>query len=64
VTVDGAPVPARLLGRRIRARLDGVPAGRHRVVARVFDYQETRNNENVAAILPNSRRLSTTFRVR
>ncbi len=38
--------------------------GRHRLVIRVSDYQETKNNENVGPILPNSRRLSAHFTVR
>jgi hypothetical protein len=39
-------------------------AGTHRLVFRVSDYQETKNMEDVALILPNTRTLSTTFRVR
>jgi len=31
---------------------------------RVSDYQETKNTENVARILPNTRTLTATFRVR
>jgi len=31
---------------------------------RVSDYQETKNTESVARILPNTRTLTTTFRVR
>jgi hypothetical protein len=38
--------------------------GRHRVLLQVSDYQESRNMEDVGPILPNTRRLSTTFRVR
>jgi subtilisin family serine protease len=45
------------------ARIDAghLAPGRHRLVFQVSDYQETRNNENVAAILPNTRRLVATF---
>ena len=38
--------------------------GTHRLTFQVSDYQETRNMENVARILPNTRMISTTFRVR
>jgi subtilisin family serine protease len=38
--------------------------GRHRLVMRASDYQETKNNENVGPILPNSRTLTATFTVR
>jgi hypothetical protein len=36
----------------------------HRLRLRVSDYQETKNTENVARILPNTRVLSATFRIR
>jgi subtilisin family serine protease len=39
-------------------------AGTHRLRVRVSDYQESKNTENVARILPNTRWLTTTFRVR
>ena len=42
----------------------GLTPGRHRVRLRVSDYQETKNTENVARILPNTRTLSTTFTIR
>jgi subtilisin family serine protease len=38
--------------------------GMHRLSLRVSDYQESKNTENVARILPNTRTLTTTFRVR
>lgn len=38
--------------------------GTHRLSLRVSDYQEAKNTENVARILPNTRTLTTTFRVR
>jgi subtilisin family serine protease len=37
--------------------------GPHRLRLRVSDYQETKNTENVARILPNTRTLTTTFTV-
>ena len=38
--------------------------GSHRLRLRVSDYQESKNTENVARILPNTRWLTATFRVR
>jgi subtilisin family serine protease len=38
--------------------------GTHRLSFQVSDYQESRNMEDVAQILPNTRTISTTFRVR
>ena len=38
--------------------------GTHRLVFQVSDYQETRNMEDVGRILPNTRTLTTTFRVK
>ena len=47
-----------------RSRRGGLTPGTHRVRLRVSDYQETKNTENVARILPNTRTLSTTFTIR
>ncbi len=63
-SVDGRGRRASFAGGRIRVRLRGLPPGRHRLTVHVSDYQETRNNENVATILPNTRRLATTFKIR
>jgi subtilisin family serine protease len=41
-----------------------LPRGRHRVLLQASDYQESRNMEDVGPILPNTRRLSTSFRIR
>jgi hypothetical protein len=38
--------------------------GTHRLTFQVSDFQESRNMENVGPILPNTRMISTTFRVR
>ena len=38
--------------------------GKHRLKVSVADYQETKDNENVGPVLPNTRTLATTFRVR
>ncbi|HSC90419.1 MAG TPA: S8 family serine peptidase [Gaiellaceae bacterium] len=62
--IDGAERAARLVAGRLRLSLEGVGRGRHRLSLQVSDYQETRNMENVPAILPNTARLSATFVVR
>jgi subtilisin family serine protease len=70
--IDPASLDARVGGRARRARLRGsvlsidtrgLRIGAHRLVVRLSDYQETRNNENVSRILPNTRTLSLRFRV-
>src|SRR5262249_664263 len=47
-------------------RIDTPPLtpGGHRLTFQVSDYQETRNTENVAAVLPNTRRLTATVLIR
>ncbi len=49
---------------RVQVVLGRVTRGRHRLLFSVADYQETKNDENDSATLPNTRRLSTTFVVR
>jgi hypothetical protein len=49
---------------RARVELRAMGGGRHRLVFTASDYQETKNNENAASVLPNTRRLATTFTVR
>jgi subtilisin family serine protease len=44
--------------------LGGLGPGRHRLTFVASDYQETKNNENAGAALPNTRTLVTTFVVR
>jgi hypothetical protein len=70
--IDPASLQARVDGRSRRVTMRGsvlsvdtrgLAAGSHRLVLRASDYQETRNNENVARILPNTRTLSFNFRV-
>jgi subtilase family protein len=63
-TIDGRAVSARLVGNQVRIPTDGVAAGHRRVRLSVADYQETRNMENVARILPNTRVVTTTVTVR
>jgi hypothetical protein len=62
--VDPGSVVARIDGRRVGARTRGatvsvstadVARGTHVLRLQVSDYQETRNMENVARILPNTR---------
>ena len=63
-TVDGsrvAPVYRRGVVSIATARLS---PGTHRLRLRVSDYQESKNTENVARILPNTRTLIATFSVR
>ncbi len=50
--------------RLIVVSLGGVSRGRKLVVAEVSDHQESKNQENVAKILPNTSRLRTTIVVR
>jgi len=42
----------------------GLSRGRHTLLVNVSDYQETKNNENGASTLPNTRRLTARFVVR
>jgi subtilisin family serine protease len=49
---------------RVQVLLGRLPRGRHRLLFSVADYQETKNDENNAATLPNTKRLATTFVVR
>jgi subtilisin family serine protease len=71
--VDPSTMTASIGGRAVRVRYakgvvriatGSLGRGRHRLVLQVSDYQETRNQENVPRILPNTRRISATFTVR
>jgi subtilisin family serine protease len=65
-TVDGRPhriAYAPATG-RVRVELGSLGTGSHRLVFTASDYQETKNNENAASVLPNTRRLAATFTVR
>jgi subtilisin family serine protease len=64
VRIDGGRRRAAFANGRIEIALGRLARGRHALVLQVSDYQESRNNENVAKILPNTRRLATTFVVR
>ncbi len=62
--IDGDGVSTLFRDGVIRISTNGLASGRHRVRIRVSDYQETKNTENVARILPNTRTFTATFTVR
>ena len=63
-TVDGRVARLTFSGGRAAVDVSGLVPGRHRLVFVASDYQELKNMENVPQILPNTRRIATTFRVR
>jgi subtilisin family serine protease len=63
-TVDGRAVAVAYARGRARVALGATAPGAHRLVFRASDYQELKNDENVPRILPNTRELRATFRVR
>ena len=63
-TVSGRSRPARYAHGVASIDVTGLGAGSHPLVFTVSDYQEAKNMENVARILPNTRVLRTTIRVR
>ena len=63
-SLDGTVVSARLVGENVRIPTSGLAPGRHRLRLLLADHQETRNNENVTRILPNTRVLTATVVVR
>jgi hypothetical protein len=63
-TVDGRPAQAEYRRGVVRIRTAGIAPGTHRLRLRVSDYQETKNTENVARILPNTRFLTATITIR
>ncbi len=64
VTIDGVTRASTLSAGVIRIATAGLARGRHRLRLQVSDYQETRNMENVARILPNTRILRAVVTVR
>jgi hypothetical protein len=46
-----------------RVSVTGLGRGRHTLVFTAADYQEVKNNENVAGVLPNTRRVQRAFNV-
>jgi subtilisin family serine protease len=63
-SIAGQAATPRLHGRELRIPTSGLAPGRHRLRVELSDYQETRNDENVARILPNTRVLSAWVTVR
>ena len=59
--IDGDFVPVSFGSGRARLSLAGDARGRHTLSFTASDYQETKNMENVARILPNTRTVRTTF---
>ncbi len=59
--IDGDLVPVSFASGRARLSLAGTGRGRHALSFTASDYQETKNMENVARILPNTRTVRTTF---
>jgi subtilisin family serine protease len=59
--IDGNFVPVSFASGRARLSLAGDARGRHTLSFTASDYQETKNMENVARILPNTRTVRTTF---
>ena len=64
VTVDGRFRSITLAGGVVRIATAGLSRGRHVLRLQASDYQETRNMENVARILPNTRVLRAVVTVR
>jgi hypothetical protein len=62
--LDGRAVAARYSAGRIQIVSRRITRGRHVLRVSVADYQETKNNENVSRILPNTRVLQRTVVVR
>jgi hypothetical protein len=63
-SVDGELARASYRDGVISIPTGSLTPGTHRLRMRVSDYQESKNTENVARILPNTRWLTATFRVR
>ena len=64
-TVDGRVRGVTFAGGIARISLAGVPQGRHTLVFRAADYQETKNNETVLnGALPNTRTVQLHITVR
>ncbi len=62
--VDGDVVRATFRNGVVSISSRALASGTHRLRLRISDYQESKNTENVARILPNTRTSTFTFRVR
>ena len=63
-SIDGSRVQGVLRRAAITFATSALSPGTHRLRLRVSDYQEAKNTENVGPILPNTRTVTVTFRVR
>jgi subtilisin family serine protease len=63
-TIDGSSVAVTFRSGVVSIPTTRLEPGPHRLRIRVSDYQESKNTENVARILPNTRWLTAGFRVR
>jgi subtilisin family serine protease len=63
-TIDGRPADITAARGRALVSIDATSRGTHRLVVRAADYQELKNMEDVPQILPNTRTLRATFRIR
>jgi subtilisin family serine protease len=63
-TIDGKPARGAFSRGRFLIPVAGTTRGSHRLVVTAADYQELKNMENVPRILPNTRVLRASFRVR
>lgn len=64
VRIDGRDRPRSVRGGVVRIATGNMKRGKHTLRLQVSDYQETRNDENVARILPNTRVLRTSITIR
>ena len=64
VRIDDDEHEGRFAASEVRISTSGLRKGRHTLRLQISDYQESRNMENVARILPNTRILETSFVVR
>jgi hypothetical protein len=63
VRIDGRERKGTFGGGELRVETAGLAVGRHQLRLQISDFQETRNMENVAAVLPNTRFLTASFAV-
>ena len=64
VRLDGKPARYAYRDGVVSVSTTGVAAGSHQLTVRASDYEESKNNENVGPVLPNTRTLTTTVVVR
>jgi subtilisin family serine protease len=63
-SIDGGSRAVSYANGVARVSLSGLGRGSHQLVFRAADYQETKNMENVGAVLPNTRTLRTAITIR